>query len=263
MIVTVVGPALASFLAYRFSFRLMLAVALVSYASAIVVRLWMATAERFAAKKAAEKPTLSGLKVELRAMFLLLFAGGLLTWIWVTDAVGDIAFNLIGQPYPIYLAEVGRQNLEQIGLLNAAWGVATILASLLTGWLTDRLGERPVNVAGFAVEALGLVILLQAGGFPACLVAMFSFGLGVGCLIPAYHSLISKAVPEDRRGLAYGFFGTSLGILSLPFPWVGAQLWERLGPQAPFLITVVACLISMPIAWFKFILPQGEAESAS
>ncbi|MGD8792088.1 MAG: MFS transporter [Anaerolineae bacterium] len=63
--------------------------------------------------------------------------------------------------YPIYLAEVGRQNLEQIGLLNAAWGVATILASLLAGWLTDRLGERPVIVAGFAVEALGLGILLR------------------------------------------------------------------------------------------------------
>ncbi|MEJ2209473.1 MAG: hypothetical protein P8129_10605 [Anaerolineae bacterium] len=56
------------------------------------------------------------------------------------------------------------------------------------------------------------------------LLAMATFGLGVGCQIPAYDSLISKVAPEDRRGLAYGLFGTSLGLLSLPFPWAGGQL---------------------------------------
>jgi MFS family permease len=91
---------------------------------------------------------------------------------------------------------------------------------------------------------------------------MFIFGLGSGSLMPAYQSLISKAVPEDRRGLAYGFFGSSLGLLSLPFPWIGAQLWERVGPQAPFWITVAACLVSIPIAWTKSVLPEEEPESA-
>jgi MFS family permease len=65
--------------------------------------------------------------------------------------------------------------------------------------------------------------------------------------MPAYDSLISKAVPEERRGLAFGLFGTSLGILSLPFPWIGAQLWERVGPKAPYWITVAARLVSLPI----------------
>jgi len=59
--------------------------------------------------------------------------------------------------------------------------------------------------------------------------------------------------------LAYSLFGTSLGLLSLPFPWIGAQLWERFGPQAPFWVTVAACVISIPIAWFKFVLPGIDA----
>ncbi len=262
MIVTVVGPAMAGFLAYRFDFRLMLLVAFLFYASATTVRLWMAMAERFAPKRAAEKPTWSGLKTQMGAMFALLFAGGLLTWIWVTDAVGDTAFNLIGQLYPIYLSEIGKLNVEQIGLLNSAWGMATILSSFLAGWLVDRRSERAVIVGGFAIEALGLVVLLQADGFLAFFAAMFVFGLGTGSLMPAYDSLISKAVPENRRGLAFGLFGTSLGILSLPFPWIGAQLWERFGPQTPFWITVAACLISIPIAWFRFVLPREGAGQA-
>ncbi len=160
---------------------------------------------------------------------------------------------------PIYLSDVGKLNVERIGLLNSGWGVATILSSFLAGWLTDKHGERAVIAGGFAVEALGLVVLLQARGFSAFLAAMFLFSLGAGSLMPAYDSLISKAVPEDRRGLAFGLFGTSLGILSLPFPWIGAQLWERFGPQTPFWITVAACAISIPIAWSKFVLPEQVA----
>jgi MFS family permease len=74
--------------------------------------------------------------------------------------------------------------------------------------------------------------------------------------MPSYNSLISKVVPEDKRGLAFGFFGTSLGILSLPMPWIGAQLWERFTPQLPFWMTAIVCAITIPIAWVKFILPK-------
>jgi predicted MFS family arabinose efflux permease len=78
--------------------------------------------------------------------------------------------------------------------------------------------------------------------------------------MPSYNSLISKVVPEEKRGLAFGFFGTSLGILSLPMPWLGAQLWELLSPQAPFWIAAAACAITVPIAWKKFILPKMITE---
>ena len=261
MIVTVIGPAMAGFLAYRFGFRWMLLVALIFYAAATGLRLWMALARRFASRREAEKPTWFRLKTQLGAMFALLVAGGILTWIWVTDAIGDTAFNMISQLYPIYLSEIGGLNVEQIGLVNASMGVAMIMSSYAAGWLSDRLGERLVIVQAFLIEGIGIFVLLQANGYPAFLAAMFIFGFGTGSLIPAYDSLISKVVPQEKRGLAFGLFGTSLGLLSLPFPWVGAQLWERFRPTAPFWITFAACLISVPIAWFKFRLPETETET--
>ena len=262
-IVTVIGPALAGLLAYRYGFRIMLAVGLLFYAAATGLRVWMALAARFAPPRKSQKPTLAGLRKEMGAMFALLFAGGILTWIWITDAIADTGFNLIGQLYPIYLSDVGGLNLAQIGVLNAILGGAVILATLASGWLTDRYSERVLIAAGFLIQGLALAVLLQVSGVVGFGLAMIIFGLGIGCLSPAYNALISKVVPEDRRGLAFGLFGTSLGILSLPFPWIGAQLWERFSPQTPFWITVAACAAAVPLVLAKFVLPTAQPSEAS
>ncbi len=256
MVVTVIGPTLAGMLAYRFNFRYMFVVAFVFYALATVVRIWMALSERFKPSHAPEKPTWNGLSTQLKAMFGLLFAGGILTWIWITDAIGDTAFNMIGELFPIYLSDVGKLTVEHIGLLGSAWGIASILASFLGGWLSDKWSERSIIASGFLLVSLGLFAMVLSRSSIGFLGSRILDGFGSGLLMPSYNSLISKVVPEDKRGLAFGFFGTSKGILSLPMPWIGAQLWERFTPQIPFWITAMVCAITIPIAWVKFILPK-------
>ena len=76
--------------------------------------------------------------------------------------------------------------------------------------------------------------------------------------MPAYQSLISKAVPQHLRGTAFGLFSTSLGVISLPAPWIGAQLWDRVSPQFPFTITAIALLLSVIPIWIKFKLPKSD-----
>jgi MFS family permease len=256
MVVTVIGPTLAGMLAYRMNFRYMFVVAFVFYALATIVRIWMALSERFKPTRAPEKPTWRGLSIQLKAMFGLLFAGGILTWIWITDAIGDTAFNMIGELFPIYLSDVGKLTVEHIGLLGSAWGIASILASFLGGWLSDKWSERSIIASGFLLITLGLFAMVMSRSSVAFLGSRILDGFGSGLLMPSYNSLISKVVPEDKRGLAFGFFGTSMGILSLPMPWIGAQLWERFTPQVPFWITAMVCAITIPIAWVKFILPK-------
>jgi MFS family permease len=258
MTVTVIGPTLAGILANRFGFKFMMSVALLFYLLATVVRVWMATSEHFAAKKDAEKPTLAGFKTQISAVFTLLFAGGIITWIWVTDAIGDTAANMIDQLTPIYLSDIGALNVEQIGYLNAIRGLAIITVSPLAGRLVDTLSERISIMTGFILQAIGMCLFLFSESFIGFGAAMIFSGSAVGCLIPGYDSLISKVVPEERRGLAFGLFGTTLGILSLPMPWIGAQLWENISPQTPYSFVVLACLISIGITWAKFSLPKND-----
>jgi MFS family permease len=258
MVVTVIGPALAGLLVKQFDFQPMLVVAFIFYALATAVRIWMATAERFAPRRAAQKPTLAGLKTQMGSMFGLLFAGGILTWIWITDAIGDTSYSLTSNLFPIYLSDIGKLDVAQIGFMGSLWGGASILGSFLGGWLTDKRSERTIISIGFVLITLGLVCMVLVNSMPVFYLSRLLAGLGAGLLMPAYDALISKVVPEERRGLAFGFFGTSLGILSLPMPWIGAKVWEWITPQAPFWMTAFASALMVPIIWNKFILSKTE-----
>jgi MFS family permease len=102
---------------------------------------------------------------------------------------------------------------------------------------------------------LGYVIFVQVSQYAGFVIAWIVFGMGVGLLSPAYASLISKVVPKNLLGTFTGLFRSSLGLISLPAPWIGGQLWERFSPQLPFSITAVAALFTIIPTWFKFKLP--------
>ncbi len=254
--VAVIGPALGGFLAFRYGFKLMLTVAAAMYVGAAVLRVWMATAVRFGAGDKAERPTLRSLRTGLGGMFAMLTAGGLVSWLLVTDGVQDVAFTLSGDLQPLYLAQFGGLDAQQIGWLASVRGVGMIAATLLAGWLSDRHGERRVIAAGFLLQFLAIMVFVQTRETIGFAVAAGILGLGFGTLIPAYDSLISKAIPEKMRGMAFGVFGSSIGLISLPAPWLGGQLWERSSPQTPFVVTALAALICVLPVWLKLRLPE-------
>ena len=90
-VVQVVGPPLGGLLAFRWGFRLMLLVGAVLYAVATTLRLWMARQARFAGPRAPQRPTLATFRSNLAALAGLIGAGGIVTWILITDGVRDIA----------------------------------------------------------------------------------------------------------------------------------------------------------------------------
>ncbi len=263
MTVGVIGPPLAGFLAYRFGFRAMFVAAFALYASASALRVWMARSARFSEKAAEGELTLRAFGHKLGLLFGALVAGGLLTWILITDGVQDISFRLSWELEPVYLSKVGGMSVEQIGWLHSVRATAILLAMFPAGWLSDRRGERIAILSGFLLEAVGLWIFLVAKGFLGFALSGLVFGIGIGVMHPAYDALIAKVVPERMRGLVFGLFATSLGLLSLPAPWLGGLLWERFSPRLPFAITVVAVLLSIIPVWFKFKLPEKDQDMDS
>lgn len=257
LVVNVIGPPLGGWLADSFGFKSMLAVAAIIYSSATLLRVFMAKrAASHERKTSRGRLTLSSLKDNLGAMLGIMVSGGLVTWLLITDGVRDIAFSLSGTYIPLYVEQFGGLSVTQIGWLTSIFGVACMLVNFPAGWLADKIGERVNIVLGFILQFTALMIFLRMEGFLGYAVVWAIFGVGVGLMQPAYQSLLSKALPEKIRGTGFGLIQSSLGLFSLPAPYVGGYLYENISPRLPFLITAWASLLAVLPAWLKFKLPD-------
>jgi MFS family permease len=262
-VVGVIGPPLGGLLAQGLSFKAMFIVGGILYTAAAVIRILMARAANRQQTTPRERPSFSGLKSSLTAMFGLLFAGGVITWVFISDGVRDTGFSLVGQLFPIYMQDIRGLTLIQIGVLNAIASAVTMVLMPFSGWLSDKKGERVGIVGGFLVLAVGWAGFMTARSFAAFVAAWLVFGVGDALIGPAYSSLISKVVPEKLRGTAFGLFSTSLGLISLPAPWIGARLWETYSPLTPFYVPLVGMLIMLPVMWIKFRVPANGSTGGS
>src|SRR3954467_1768493 len=67
---------------------------------------------------------------------------------------------------PLYLASHGA-TVREIAIVAAAYPVVWGLGQLVTGWLSDHVGRKPLISAGMLVQALALCVLVAGGGdFP-------------------------------------------------------------------------------------------------
>jgi MFS family permease len=189
-------------------------------------------------------------------MGALAVSGGVFTWILVVDGALDIAGKLSESLLPLYLKEVGRLSESRIGLLQGLSAFCTAAVMIPMGALADRRGERCPIALGCALIGVSVALFAFGRGIVAYAVAFAVFGVSGGCFTPALQSLISKAVPERLRGMAFGFLSTSLGVFSFFAPAIGGALWKGFFPALPFLVSGGIVLLAIIPAWFSFRPPS-------
>jgi len=162
---------------------------------------------------------------------------------------------------PLYLAAHGA-SATQVGAVAAVYPAVWGLGQLLTGWLSDHVGRKPLIVAGMLVQAGALGLLLAGGGeFVPALLAAVLLGAGTALVYPTLIAAVSDAVQPVDRAAAVGVyrfwrdFGLVLGALisgivadtlgsgdaiavvailtALSGVWVAASRWTRLNAPTP------------------------------
>jgi MFS family permease len=260
-IVTVIGP-IAGGLAVKFlGWRSLILIAACFYFAATAIRLSMARKHGKTAKPEGNI-SLGDLGKSFKTMLAMALSGGLVTWLILSDGVRDIAMGLSNNLLPVFLQEERGIDIAAIGVLNALFGGASMLVMIPAGHLADRFGERYAIAAGYLTACAAFVFMLVVPGIWSAGISFVIFGAAVGMLQPAYQSLISKAVPENLRGIAFGFLSTSNGFVALPAPWLGSMLWKGVSPVAPFWITAAAMLLIVPPVLIKFKLSKPVAEGS-
>jgi len=114
--------------------------------------------------------------------------------------------------------------VHQIAVVAAAYPLVWGAGQLVTGWLSDHTGRKPLITAGMLVQAGALGLLVAGGGaFVASLVAALLLGVGTAFVYPTLIAAVSDATrPRDRARVVgvYRFwrdFGFVLGALIAGF----------------------------------------------
>jgi len=219
------GPLVGGLIAQYLGYRWMFALATLTYAAATLIFLGLFRTHPVEASEKTKKLTFTGMQSSFSKMFILMLSGGLVTWILIVDGVRDVAFKMSFDLMPIYLSEIGGITKQGIGLLDGLFGVALVVTMLPAGWLVDKTSERIGITLGLMTMILSRFVFAIASTYWGFAFSWILLGVGGGLLEPAASSLIAKGVPQRVRGMAYGLVATSLGIISLPAPWIGLD-WE-------------------------------------
>ncbi len=144
---------------------------------------------------------------------------------------------------PFYLTDTLGYGPRSVGLLLAAVPVALGLVAPYAGGLSDRVGTRPVRVAGLAILIVGLLLALAVFGtgttVPAFLGVGLVIGLGVGTFQSPNNSAVLGEVPPERLGITSGSLtvtrltGSITGVALLGTVWAAFTSAAAGGTPAP------------------------------
>lgn len=125
---------------------------------------------------------------------------------------------------------------EQILLLYALFNVVEASLGYAAGRLSDRVGRRPVLIAGFGVFALVYLGFAEFNSAVAAWVLFPIYGLYYTLTQGVQKALAADLTHSNRRATELGAFHMLVGIAALPASLTAGILYSRVSPSAPFLL---------------------------
>lgn len=152
------------------------------------------------------------------------------------------------------LAANNASSLAAFGGVFTALFLGSLLTQVIAGPLNDRLGQRPVLLAGLALLALGMLGLVTSRALPLTLACAVVAGLGHGAIDVSTNVLIAEvyaarsAAALNLLNVFYGagavagpaIAGLALRVwgTALPALWIGVGLLLVQAPLVPLLAVV-------------------------
>jgi MFS family permease len=142
-----------------------------------------------------------------------------LRWLFLTSVLGGggRGLGVVNLFALIYLTRVLGFDEETSGLMYGALIVFSVPMPLVAGWLSDRVGRKPLIIGAYLGGAFGFVVFILAGSSPVwlwagiVLMGLFSFAES-----PQLQALLADIAPPATRDASYAlYFTLAFGVGSL------------------------------------------------
>jgi EmrB/QacA subfamily drug resistance transporter len=159
---------------------------------------------------------------------------------------------------PVIRASFSANLAELEWIVNAY--TLTFAVLLLTGAaLGDRFGRKRLFIIGLAIFTGGSAVAALSSNVSVLIAARAIQGLGGAILTPLSLTILSAAVPRERRAVALGAWGGIAGLAIAIGPLVGGAISEGLAWQWIFWVNVPIGLIAIPMARARLTETRGPS----
>ncbi len=185
-------------------------------------------------------------------------------WAFVVTSLGLFMVTLdnlvVTMALPVIRKDLGA-SLEDLEWTVNAYTL-TFAVLLLTGAaLGDRFGRRRMLAIGLGVFTVASAAAALAPNVETLVIARALQGVGGAIVTPLTLTLLSAAVPKEKRGLALGAWGGIAGLAVALGPVVGGAIVDGISWQWIFWLNVPIGLVVIPLALRR--LTESHGPNAS
>jgi FSR family fosmidomycin resistance protein-like MFS transporter len=145
---------------------------------------------------------------------------------------------------PLYLVYTLRAPAPLLGVYLTIMQVSGMIATPLSGTLSDRYGPKRVATAGMLVTSLVVLAVIAVRSATAFVAVLAPLGFFVYSMRPAIFRWALGVVPRDAEGATVGALFTAQALFSTFTPILGGALADRYGLEAVFFFIAGTVLVA-------------------
>lgn len=150
---------------------------------------------------------------------------------------------------PIFAVESLHLTAFQAGLVFGTQAVTTLLVRPVFGMISDRVGRRPLILAGLIVCGTAVWAVSLSNGLFSIMAASAVYGGGLAVTTSATSAYITDLSRRVRYGTAHGVFGTIYDIGDALGPIVAGAVVAATGYRTMFRAAAVTALFTALMFW--------------
>jgi len=154
--------------------------------------------------------------------------------------------------FALYVTDHFGVGMTQVGILFAIFALASVVGSLVSGALTDKLGRRWMLMFGLVFSALSSLAMAFVNDLTVFYVLAAIVGLLADAGGPAAQAMVADLLPEEKVAEGYGMQRVSANLAVAIGPAIGgilasqSFLWLFVLDAATSLITAAIVYFSLP-----------------
>ncbi len=173
--------------------------------------------------------------------------------VFATILIDFVGFSVLIPVLPLYVEHLGASSV-QVGLILSLYAVAMLIFLPAWGWLSDRIGRRPVLLTSLAGTVVSFLLLAFAESLSEIYLARILGGFFAASIGTA-QAVVTDVTPPEERAHGMGMIGAAFGlgfVLGNPLGgWLGA-IDERL----PFYAIAGLAFVNLLLAFWQ--LPESR-----